>query len=168
MKLSENYIISHPGSSRVLPGSNGALMLNIFNRNLLLPATTDYLINKMSITFKQITIQLTNQQIISIFHFPFALYWVPKIEIHRKKNSHPPVFKWSLKRKRRKSVPTKGLHTTNLSHHLQQCLKVQYEECVKLRAVYQSAKSSQPLAWKQTILQNSYTRAVPYERKSKK
>lgn len=68
----------------------------------------------------------------------------------------------------RKSVATKGSSTTNLYHHLQLRHKVQYEECVKLRAVAQTAKSSEVPAVKQTTLQHSYTRAVPYDTKSEK
>ncbi|CAI5689852.1 unnamed protein product [Oreochromis niloticus] len=67
-----------------------------------------------------------------------------------------------------KSVPTKSLSTTNLFRYLQQRHKVEYEECVKLRAVSQTTKSSQVPAAKQTTLQNSYTRAVPHDRKSEK
>lgn len=62
-------------------------------------------------------------------------------------------------------VVTKSLNTTNLFHHLQHHHKVQYG-CVKLRALTQTMKPSQPPAPKQTTLQASFTRAVPYERKS--
>ncbi|KAL4005537.1 hypothetical protein ACER0C_005250 [Sarotherodon galilaeus] len=68
----------------------------------------------------------------------------------------------------RKSVATKGSSTTNLFHHLQLRHKVQYEECVKLRAVAQTAKSSEVPAVKQATLQHSYTPAVPYDTKSEK
>lgn len=71
-----------------------------------------------------------------------------------------------------KPVPAKSSSTSNLFHHLQQRHKVQYEECVKNCML-------QPRPWslaslppknnqKQTTLQNSLTRAVPYERKSEK
>ncbi|XP_076836729.1 E3 SUMO-protein ligase ZBED1-like [Brachyhypopomus gauderio] len=46
--------------------------------------------------------------------------------------------------------------------------KVQYEECVKLRAAAPTVKPSRPPAPKQTTLQNSFTCAVPYEKKSEK
>lgn len=65
----------------------------------------------------------------------------------------------------RKHIPTKGSSTTNLFHHLQQRHKVQYEECVKLRAAPQSVKSPAP---KQTTVQKSFTHSVPYAKKSEK
>ena len=68
----------------------------------------------------------------------------------------------------RKPVATKSSSTTNLFHHLQQRHKVQYEECVKLRAATQNTKPPQPPAPKQTMLQTSFAHAVPYERTSEK
>lgn len=68
-----------------------------------------------------------------------------------------------------KKVTARGGSTTNLFHHLKQWHKLQYEECVKLRAAEAPAASRrQPEkapAPKQSSLQTSFSRSVPYEKK---
>ena len=64
----------------------------------------------------------------------------------------------------RKLVSTKGSSTTNLFHHLQQHHKVQYKECVNVRA--QATKPPQPSAPKQTLLQASFALGVASRRTS--
>ncbi|XP_013880075.1 zinc finger BED domain-containing protein 1 [Austrofundulus limnaeus] len=100
--------------------------------------------------------------------------------VSKKKNNGSLIWRWFgfkttdeqqkdvICRECRKQVPTKSSSTTNLFHHLKQRHKKEYEECVKLRAAAQTVNSSQPPAPKQTTLQNAYTCAVPYERKSEK
>ena len=69
-----------------------------------------------------------------------------------------------------KQVTARGGSTTNLFHHLKQWHKLQYEGCVKLRAAEAPAASHpQPAkapAPKQNSLQASFSRSVPYEKKS--
>lgn len=69
-----------------------------------------------------------------------------------------------------KQVIARGGSTTNLFHHLKQWHKLQYEECVKLRAAEAPAASRpQPEkapSPKQSSLRASFSRTVPYEKKS--
>lgn len=71
-----------------------------------------------------------------------------------------------------KQVTARGGSTTNLFHHLKQWHKLQYEESLKLRAAEATAASHrQPEkapAPKQSSLQTSFSRNVPYEKKSVK
>ncbi|XP_074551526.1 E3 SUMO-protein ligase ZBED1-like [Halichoeres trimaculatus] len=71
-----------------------------------------------------------------------------------------------------KQVAARGGSTTNLFHHLKQWHKLQYEECVKLRATEAPAAShpqtEKAPALKQSPLQASFSRSVPYEKKSDK
>ncbi|MEQ2285851.1 hypothetical protein AMECASPLE_036211 [Ameca splendens] len=67
-----------------------------------------------------------------------------------------------------KASPDKKLEHYKHFHHLKQQHKKEYGECVKLRGAAQTVMPSQPPALNQTTLQNSFTRAVPYERKSDK
>lgn len=71
-----------------------------------------------------------------------------------------------------KNVPTNRGNTTNLFHHLKQWHKMEYEECLKLRpAEAQNDRHPQPVNTstpKQSSLQASFSRSVPYETKSDK
>lgn len=71
-----------------------------------------------------------------------------------------------------KQVTARGGSTTNLFHHLKQWHKLQYEECVKLRAAEAPAVSHPQLdkapTLTQSLLQASFSRSVPYEKKSDK
>ncbi|MBN3308893.1 ZBED1 protein, partial [Amia calva] len=99
----------------------------------------------------------------------------------KKRNNGSIIWKWFrfkrsdeqqsnvIYRECNKHVATSAGTTTNLFHHLQQRHKLQYEECIKLRGgravASQTEKRSAP---KQTSLQASFTRGVPYEKKSAK
>nr|XP_054594508.1 E3 SUMO-protein ligase ZBED1-like [Nothobranchius furzeri] len=100
--------------------------------------------------------------------------------VSKKKNNGSIIWKWFgfklsddqqqnvFCKECRKPVATKGSSTTNLFHHLKQRHKVEYEESVKLRAVTQTTKSSQPVVPKQTLLRASLSHSEPYERTSNK
>lgn len=66
---------------------------------------------------------------------------------------------------------TKSGSTSNLFHHLQNHHKVQYDECLELcasSATTSATKTKQPKKFsvqKQSLLESSFTRCVPYEKK---
>ncbi|XP_063763471.1 E3 SUMO-protein ligase ZBED1-like [Eleginops maclovinus] len=104
--------------------------------------------------------------------------------VGKRKSSSSIIWRWfgyklsdeqqnqAICRECHKHFAASGGSTTKLFHHLKTWNKVQYEECVKLRAA-EATGTSRPQpdkapAPKQSSLQASFSRFVPYEKKSDK
>ncbi|KAI2665254.1 E3 SUMO-protein ligase ZBED1 [Labeo rohita] len=104
--------------------------------------------------------------------------------VSKKKNNGSLIWRWfgfktsdeqqkqPICRECYKSVVSKCGSTSNLFHHLQLYHKVKYDEYLHLRATTSATKTTQPQpktsAPKQSSLEPSFTRSVPYEKKSRK